>query len=111
MPPKKEESKVAKQKVKRLAKDAKERKLGEVIEAVTGWRILIGGISDDIKQPYSPTQAAVIIGIPKKTLDDYLLQIKYAKKYGFEFSQHFNDKIGVLRGFVREHRLKESAAN
>jgi hypothetical protein len=34
------------------------------------------------------------VGIAKKTLDDYLLQIRNGKKYGFNFNEKVNAKIG-----------------
>lgn len=42
------------------------------------------------------------MNISKKTLDDYLSQIKKGKKYGFNFNEHKNEKIGVLREFIRK---------
>ena len=45
-----------------------------------------------------------MVGISKKSLDDYLLQIKFASKHGFDFRKHKNDKIGVLRSFVRRKK-------
>lgn len=44
------------------------------------------------------------IGIVKKTLDDYLLQIRNGKRYGFNFHKRRSDKIGQLRTFVKEHK-------
>ena len=46
--------------------------------------------------------AAKSVGIAKKTLDDYLYQIKLAKKFDFNFIKEKNKKIGVLRNFVRK---------
>ena len=46
--------------------------------------------------------AAKRMGYSKKSLDDYLLQIRYGTKFGFDFSLHANDKVGVLRSFVRK---------
>lgn len=40
----------------------------------------------------------------KKSLDDYLLQLRFGKKYGFDFSKHKNDKVGKLRYFVKEQK-------
>ena len=48
--------------------------------------------------------AATEIGIVKKTLDDYLLQIRNGKRYGFNFHKQKNNKIGELRSFVKEHK-------
>jgi hypothetical protein len=37
----------------------------------------------------------------KKTLDDYYYKIKNAHSFGFDFDKFKNDKIGVLRQFVK----------
>lgn len=41
------------------------------------------------------------VGLAKKTLDDYYYQLRMAQTYGFDFERHKNDKIGVLRRFVK----------
>lgn len=43
-----------------------------------------------------------MVGISKKSLDDYVLQIRKGFLYGFNFNQHRHDKIGVLREFNRK---------
>jgi hypothetical protein len=40
-------------------------------------------------------------------LDDYLLQLRYGKKYGFDFNEHKEAKIGVLRAFVKKKKQDE----
>jgi len=47
------------------------------------------------------TQAAKVIGLSRKTLDDYYAQIKKAKSQGFDFSKHNKCKMGTLRKFVK----------
>ena len=47
-----------------------------------------------------------MVKISKKTLDDYLSQLKKGKKYGFNFNDHKNEKIGVLRQFIRKMQKK-----
>jgi hypothetical protein len=47
-------------------------------------------------------EGARMVNISKKTLDDYLSQIKKGKKYGFNFNEHKNEKVGVLREFIRK---------
>lgn len=56
----------------------KERKIGEVVEKVALWRRLYTGFFDENSKFVSMTldQAANKVGISKKTLDDYLLQIR-----------------------------------
>jgi len=87
-------------------KVVKERKISEIIKKVTKWRKLYVGtvMSDGSTVRYSSKEAASIIGIAKKTLDDYLLQLRIGKKYGFDFNYHNDDKIGVLRSFVKEKK-------
>ena len=53
-------------------------------------------------------KAAEKVGISKKTLDDYLLQIRYGKRYGFDFKKHSQDGISKLRQFVK---LKKERKN
>ena len=87
----------------------KERKIGEVVEKVSEWRRLYTGrIDKDGKvQKLSLDDAAKEIGIAKKTLDDYLLQLRAGKKYNFDFNEHKDDKVGILRAFVKERKVNE----
>lgn len=88
----------------------KERKIGEVVEKVALWRRFYTGFYDEdgkfINMPLD--NAALKVGISKKTLDDYLLQIRCGKKYGFNFNKHLNDRIGKLRSFVKTNKGKEN---
>ena len=45
--------------------------------------------------------------ISKKSLDDYLFQIRFGHRYGFNFNEHYNDKVGVLRDFVRQRKKND----
>ena len=47
-----------------------------------------------------------MVGISKKSLDDYLLQLRLGRKYGFNFNQNKTKKVGILRAFVKNHRAK-----
>jgi len=92
-------------------KRTKERKIGEILDKVLQWRRLYTGVTDpstgqSVKM--SLEDAAVRVGISKKSLDDYLLQIRFGKKYGFNFNDHYNDKVGVLRAFVKKFKNKGS---
>lgn len=53
-------------------------------------------------------EAAKQIDISKKTLDDYHSQIRLAEQYGFDFDNHLDCKMGVLRKFVRERHKKKA---
>jgi hypothetical protein len=90
-------------------KRSKERKIGEVVEKVSEWRRLYTGrVTGDGKvDKLSLEEAAKEIGIAKKTLDDYLLQLRAGKRYGFDYNQHKDEKIGALRKFVKEKKAEE----
>ena len=54
-------------------------------------------------------EAATKVQISKKSLDDYLMQLRSAKKYGFDFDKHIREKVGVIRSFVRQMKQEEKA--
>ena len=49
-------------------------------------------------------QAAAKTGISKKSLDDYLIQLRIGKFLNFNFTEHKNDKVGILRAFVKKYK-------
>ena len=51
-------------------------------------------------------EAAKVVDIPKKTLDDYYMHIKIASEHNFDFQNNLNEKIGVLRKFVKDKHTK-----
>ena len=88
----------------------KERTISDIIEKVSTWRklyngILVPGVSSSDGQPTLQRlcleDAAAKVGISKKSLDDYLLQLRFGKKFGFEFEKNKDEKIGKLRLFVK----------
>lgn len=44
------------------------------------------------------------VGISKKSLDDYLLQLKFGRKLGFDFEKYKDERVGVLRKFVKQNK-------
>ena len=53
-------------------------------------------------------QAADIIGIPKKTLDDYDRNMRMAEALGFDFEKNSHLGMGYLRTFVKQHSKESS---
>lgn len=47
----------------------------------------------------------------KKSLDDYLLQLRFGKKFGFNFEANRDSKVGVLRSFVKAQKDKLKKQN
>jgi hypothetical protein len=52
-------------------------------------------------QRWSLEDAALKVQVSKKSLDDYLLQLRFGKKFDFDFEKHRDSKVGVLRTFVK----------
>lgn len=86
----------------------KERKIGEVIEILYQWRTLYMGFKNPNNgqiQKYTLDEAASIVGVCKKSLNDYFLIVKQAKKLGFEFSaQNREQGFGFMRTFVKKNK-------
>lgn len=90
----------------RGSKRTKERKIGFIIEKVARWRNLYNGVQNSRGDTIRLTleEAATQVGISKKSLDDYLLQLRFGRKYGFNFQEHRNDKVGLLRTYVKKYK-------
>eukprot|EP00826_Nyctotherus_ovalis_P065253 TRINITY_DN9586_c0_g2_i2.p4 TRINITY_DN9586_c0_g2~~TRINITY_DN9586_c0_g2_i2.p4 ORF type:complete len:108 (-),score=40.22 TRINITY_DN9586_c0_g2_i2:152-475(-) len=88
----------------------KTRRIGQVIDQVAAWKKYYNGHTDyhgkQIK--LSLNEAAEKVGVPKKSLDDYYLQLRMGKSYGFNFEAHKNDNFGVLRTFIKNMGEKKS---
>lgn len=82
----------------------RERTILEVILSVKRWRSLHMGRKQGCK--VSLVDAANMVGISKKSLDDYFCQLRLGEKYGFDFKSNLHNKIGELRAFVKSHRTK-----
>ena len=76
------------------------------MEKVLQWRNLYKGIGLDGHQAprISLDDAAKKVGISKKSLDDYLLQLRAAKECKFDFINDKDKKIGFLRSFVKSRK-------
>lgn len=83
----------------------KERTVAYVIQKVTQWRRLYNGYYDkDFNhQRLSLEDAADQVGVSKKSLDDYLSQLRSGRQCGYDFNANKNEKVGHLRKFVKDH--------
>jgi hypothetical protein len=77
------------------------------------WRKLYNGDYSYRNEPVRLTldEAAEQVGISKKSLDDYLMQIRFGRKYGFNFQEHQNERVGVLRTYVKKMKKAQDALN
>lgn len=78
----------------------KNRTIGYICEKVALWKRLYGNGNKSC----TSQQAAQLIGISKRTLEDYNALIKYGKIFGFDFTKHQLSKVGVLRSFVKKQK-------
>ena len=87
----------------------KERRIGQIIDQVGVWRHYYNGFTDYHGKvvKLSLDEAALKVGIPKKSLDDYYLQLRLGKTYGFNFNEHKDDNVGVLRAFIKNSRANK----
>ena len=77
----------------------------EVLQYVKEWRETHNTL-DKHKNKINLQEAARMVGISKKSLDDYFCQLRLAEEYGFDFAGNMEEKVGVLRTFVKKHRPK-----
>ena len=76
------------------------------------WKTLYNGFDEEDENgnkkriKFTLEQAADKVGISKKSLDDYLIQLRIGKMFGFNFTEHKNDKVGILRAFVKKHKAE-----
>jgi hypothetical protein len=47
-------------------------------------------------------QAAEKVGVSKKSLDDYLAQLRAGRNFGYDFNLNKDKKVGDLRKFVKD---------
>jgi len=86
-------------------KRPKERVIGKMMSIVLRWRRYASGVNENGRiVKLNLDVAAKRMGFSKKSLDDYLLQMRFGSKLGFDFSAHYNDKVGVLRRFVSKQK-------
>ena len=80
------------------SKRANEKRIGFVVKKVFQWK----GFRKYTDNKMSLIEAAKNVRLSKKTLDEYLNQIKEGKRYNFDFNKHKKDKVNILRGYVKK---------
>jgi hypothetical protein len=82
----------------------KERSIKQAIELVKKWRELHLHGYNYIKRRLNLQEAAKLVGISKKSLDDYYCQLRLAEFYNFDFYENLDQKMGVLRSYIKNYR-------
>ena len=89
------------------------RKIGEVVKIVYSQRKFFNGYYNDNgeKTKYNLEDASKNVGIKRKTLDDYLKQLRKARLLGFDFNKNKDESISFLRDFNEKHKNKKLKLN
>ena len=89
------------------------RKIGEVVKIVYSQRKFFNGYYNDNgeKTKYNLEEASKKVGIKRKTLDDYLKQLRKARLLGFDFNKNKDKSISFLRDFNEKHKNKKLKLN
>lgn len=92
----------------KLKVEKKINKLKTTIINVCEWRALskdIGQTNKDLPDPKE--EAAKVLGLKKKSLDDYLMYLRLGIVLQYDFSNNLDIKFGNLRKYVKEYRLHQ----
>ena len=86
---------------------SRKRKLKNIIKLVYKSRKLFNGFINEegIFVKYSLEKAASIVGIPIKTLQDYLRLIRFAREAHFDFNKNKDKTISFLRKYLKRRGL------
>lgn len=89
------------------SKTSRKRKLKNIIKLVYKSRKLFNGFVNEegIFVKYSLEKAASIVGIPVKTLQDYLRLIRFAREAHFDFNKNKDKTISFLRKYLKRRGL------
>jgi hypothetical protein len=101
-----EENKTGSSEEQREAR-SRPRLIGEVIEIVKKWRDLHIHGHKPWKKRLNLQEAAKVIGIPKKSLDDYYCQLRLGELYQFNFPANLDKKMRVLRDYVNNYKSEK----
>ena len=77
------------------------KKLRKVIEKVIEWRRLS---TKSGSQQFTKEEAAVKLGMKKKSLDDFLMYLRLGIVLGYDFESNIDNKFGNLKRFILEFR-------
>ena len=73
------------------------------------WRNLHLHGHSSINRRLNLQDAAKLVGISKKSLDDYYCQLRLGEFYNFDFYNKLHEKMGVLRSFVKDYKPEKDA--
>ena len=82
----------------------RERRIEYIIEKVLLWRKYMNGFNINGKfEKYDSKKAAKIVGVSKKSLDDYTKLIRIGRKLKYNFNKNRNKRISHLKSFIKKN--------
>ena len=82
----------------------RERRIEYIIEKVLLWRKYMNGLYiNGIFEKYDSKKAAKIVGVSKKSLDDYTKLIRIGRKLNYNFNKNRNKRISDLKSFIKKN--------
>jgi histone acetyltransferase (RNA polymerase elongator complex component) len=82
----------------------RERRIEYIIEKVLLWRKYMNGLYiNGIFEKYDSKKAAEIVGVSKKSLDDYTKLIRIGRKLYYNFNKNRNKRISDLKSFIKKN--------
>jgi len=82
----------------------RERRIEYIIEKVLLWRKYMNGFNiNGIFEKYDSKKAAKIVGVSKKSLDDYTKLIRIGRKLNYNFNKNRNKRISHLKSFIKKN--------
>jgi len=100
-------------KIKNSESNKRARKIGEIVKIVYAQRKFYNGYYNDEGEKISCNleDASIKVNEKKKTLDDYLKQLKKAREFGYDFNKNKNESISHLRNFNEKNSQKNKNLN
>ena len=93
------------QKKSESKKEKPSKKIINVIKKVVEWRKKsYHEFGEKGKSQITKEDAALELGMKKKSLDDYLMVIRLGIVLGFSFKENLHKKFGELRKYVNQHK-------
>ena len=89
---------------KKIISRRRERRIEYIIEKVYLWRKLLNGFyKNEVFLKFDSKKAAKIVGVSKKSLDEYTKLLRKARKFNYDFNKNRNKRISHLKNFIKNN--------
>jgi hypothetical protein len=89
---------------KKIISRRRERRIEYIIEKVYFWRKLLNGFyKNKVFLKFDSKKAAKIVGVSKKSLDEYTKLLRKGRKFNYDFNKNRNKRISHLKNFIKNN--------